>query len=106
MTIRIFISAFLFLLFSCQSEEKTLIPKDKFTALHGEILTIESYYRLNYGSPGVYKDSLKSSVDEVLKKYGVTFKEYENTYNYYAVRQEEFQQINKDLIRLYNKKKL
>ena len=96
----------LIILFSCQSEENKLIPKDKFTSIHREILTIESYYQLNYRAPGIYKDSLKKSVDGVLKKYGVTFKEYEETYNYYAIHQEEFQEINKDLIRLYNSEKL
>jgi len=90
------------ILFACQSEENQLIPKEKFTSIHGEILTIESYYQLNYRSPGIYKDSLIKSVDKVLKKYGVTFKEYEDTYNYYAIHQEEFQEINKDLIQLYN----
>ena len=92
----------LLLLFACQNEANQLIPKEKFTSNHGEILPIESYYQLNYRSPGIYKDSLIKSVDKVLKKYGVTFKEYEDTYNYYAIHQEEFQEINKDLIQLYN----
>jgi len=94
----------LLLLFACQNEGNQLIPKEKFTSIHGEILTIESYYQLNYRSPGIYKDSLIQSVDKVLKKYGVTFKEYEDTYNYYAIHQEEFQEINRELIQLYNSK--
>ena len=55
---------------------------------------------------GIYKDSLKSSIDKLLKKFGYTFEQYERTYDYYAIRQKEFQQINSELIESFNKKKL
>lgn len=97
-----------FLIFaSCSSPEKgTLIPKDDFTKIHGEVLVLESYYQLKYRAVGIYKDSLKHSVDELLKTHGYTFDQYEKTYNYYAVRQKEFQEINSKLIESYNSKKL
>lgn len=95
------------ILAACESsEEAKLIPKEKFTTIHGEILTLEAYYQLNYRSVGVYKDSLKKSVDDLLEKHGFTFKQYEDTYNYYAIRQEKFQEINKDLIERFNAEKL
>ena len=98
---------FFLILFSCNSEgEQKLIPKDDFTKIHGEILVVESYYQLKYRSVGIYKDSLKSSIDKLLKKFGYTFEQYERTYDYYAIRQKEFQQINSELIESFNIKKL
>ena len=95
------------ILSSCTSEgEQKLIPKDDFTKIHGEVLVIESYYQLKYRSVGIYKDSLKSSIDKLLKKFGYTFEQYERTYDYYAIRQKEFQQINSELIKSFNRKKL
>ena len=100
---------FLFSLFlsSCISEGgQKLIPKDDFKKIHGEVLVVESYYQLKYRSVGIYKDSLKSSIDKLLKKFGYTFEQYERTYDYYAIRQKEFQQINSELIKSFNRKKL
>ena len=98
---------FFLILFSCNSEgEQKLIPKDDFTKIHGEILVVESYYQLKYRSVGIYKDSLKSSIDKLLKKFGYTFEQYERTYDYYAIHQKEFQQINSALIESFNRKKL
>lgn len=95
------------LVFSCASpEEQKLIPKDKFTEIHGEVLVIESYYQLKYRSIGMYKDSLKYSVNELLNKHGYTFRQYESTYDYYAIRQKDFKEINSKLIESFNKEKL
>ena len=97
----------LLILFSCtSSEEPKLIPKKEFTEIHGEVLMLESYYQLNYRSVGIYKDSLKHSVEVLLKTHGYTFKQYEKTYDYYAVRQKELQGINSELIELFNAEKL
>ena len=102
-----FFLLFFLMLSSCASEgEQKLIPKDDFTKIHGEVLVIESYYQLKYRSVGIYKDSLKSSIDKLLKKFGYTFEQYERTYDYYAIRQKEFQQINSELIKSFNRKKL
>ena len=98
---------FFLILSSCISEgEQKLIPKDDFTKIHGEVLVVESYYQLKYRSVGIYKDSLKSSIDKLLKKFGYTFEQYERTYDYYAIHQKEFQQINSALIESFNRKKL
>ena len=98
---------FFLILSSCTSKgEQKLIPKDDFTKIHGEVLVVESYYQLKYRSVGIYKDSLKYSIDKLLKKFGYTFEQYERTYDYYAIRQKEFQQINSELIKSFNRKKL
>ena len=95
---------FILLFFSCCSSDKDkLIERDKFIRIHHEILTIESAYQLKYRAIGIYKDSLKTSVDLILKKNGVTFDEYSETYSYYAVNQKDLQKINVELIRLLEK---
>ncbi len=87
------------LLLSCSTSEKDgLIEREKFINIHHEILTIETAYQLKYRALGIYKDSLKHSVDVVLKKNGVTFDQYSKTYSYYAVNQKDLQKINKELI--------
>ena len=89
---------------SCGSSEKDgLIEREKFINIHHEILTIESAYQLKYRAIGIYKDSLKQSVDLVLKKNGVTFDQYSETYSYYAVNQKDLQKINSELIGILQK---
>tara|TARA_Y100000589_G_C27163495_1_gene633811 strand:- start:1003 stop:1311 length:309 start_codon:yes stop_codon:yes gene_type:complete len=92
------------LLLSCSPSEKDgLIEREKFINIHHEILTIETAYQLKYRALGIYKDSLKHSVDVVLKKNGVTFDQYSKTYSYYAVNQKDLQKINKELIGIIEK---
>ena len=68
-----FFLLFFLMLSSCASEgEQKLIPKDDFTKIHGEVLVIESYYQLKYRSVGIYKDSLKHSIDKLLKNSAIT----------------------------------
>ena len=92
------------LLLSCGTSEKDgLIDREKFINIHHEILTIESAYQLKYRAIGIYKDSLKHSVDVVLKTNGVTFDQYYKTYSYYAVNQKDLQKINTELIGIIEK---
>ena len=92
------------LLLSCSPSEKDgLIEREKFINIHHEILTIETAYQLKYRALGIYKDSLKHSVDVVLKKNGVTFDQYSKTYSYYAVNQKDLQKINTELIGIIEK---
>lgn len=97
----------LFFLFSCSSSDNdALIPKKDFTKIHGEVLVLEAYYQNKYRSVGIYKDSLKQSVTDLLKKKGYTFEQYEKTYDHYAERQKDFQEINSELIESFRTKKL
>ena len=95
------------LMFSCSSSDNdALIPKRDFTKIHGEVLVLEAYYQNKYRSVGVYKDSMKQSVTDLIKKKGYTFEQYEKTYDYYAERQKDFQEINSELIESFSNKKL
>ena len=95
---------FVVLFLACGPSEKDgLIEREKFINIHHEILTIESAYQLKYRAIGIYKDSLKHSVDMVLKKNGVTFDQYSETYSYYAVNQKDLQKINSELIEILKK---
>ena len=97
----------LFFLFSCSSSDNdALIPKNEFTKIHGEVLVLEAYYQNKYRSVGIYKDSMKQSVTDLVKKKGYTFEQYEKTYDYYAERQKDFQEINSELIESFSTKKL
>ena len=49
---------------------------------------------------------MKQSVTDLVKKKGYTFDQYEKTYDYYAVRQKDFQEINSELIESFSNKKL
>jgi len=92
------------LLLSCRpSEKEGLIEREKFINIHHEILTIEAAYQLKYRAVGIYKDSLKHSVDVVLKKNDVTFDQYSKTYSHYAVNQKDLQKINTELIGIIEK---
>jgi len=96
-----------FIVISCSSsDDDALIPKNDFTKIHGEVLVLEAYYQNKYRSVGVYKDSMKQSVTDLVKKKGYTFDQYEKTYEFYAVRQKDFQEINSELIESFSKKKL
>ncbi|MDG2153409.1 MAG: DUF4296 domain-containing protein [Crocinitomicaceae bacterium] len=103
-----YLTFILFLMvFSCSSSDDiALIPKNDFTKIHGEVLVLEAYYQNKYRSAGIYKDSLKQSVTDLIKKKGYTFEQYEKTYDYYAVRQKDFQEINSELIESFSNKKL
>ena len=95
---------FVVLFLACGPSEKDgLIEREKFINIHHEILTIESAYQLKYRAIGIYKDSLKYSVDMVLKKNGVTFDQYSETYSYYSINQRDLQKINSELIGILEK---
>tara|TARA_B110000027_G_scaffold125189_1_gene142399 strand:- start:323 stop:640 length:318 start_codon:yes stop_codon:yes gene_type:complete len=94
-------------LFSCtNSENQKHLSKDKFMKVYGEIMTLESYYKMNFRSPNIYKDSLIRAVDKVLLKNNVSFEEFDKTYVFYSAHQEEFQELNNVLIEHYSQKKL
>lgn len=95
----------LLFLWSCETsnEEKTRVPKEKFMKVYTEIMTLESYYKMHYKAPNIYKDSLLKSVDKVLQKNSISFDDFESTYSYYSRNQELFQELNTELIELYSK---
>jgi hypothetical protein len=99
------IVAVLFLvLLSCENGDTAApISREKFKSVYNEIMILESYYQMNFRNPNLYKDSLLKSVDEVLEKNKISFEDFEKTFNYYSRHQEEFKEINTELIELYSK---
>ena len=94
---------FLVLLSCTNTEIAPPLSKEKFKSVYSEIMTLESYYQLNYRNPNTYKDSLLKSVNQVFDKNNLSFEDFENTFNYYSRHQEDFQELNNELIELYSK---
>ncbi|MDG1350009.1 MAG: DUF4296 domain-containing protein [Crocinitomicaceae bacterium] len=94
----------IFLLIACtERDPDPPLTQKKFKTVYNEIMILESYYQMNFRNLNIYKDSLRKSVDGVLEAHNVTFEEFEKTYNYYSKHQENFQDINNDLIESYSK---
>jgi len=90
---------FSLILFACGVDnEAPPLTKSQFKSIYNEITILEGYYQMNFRNLSIYKDSLLKSVNGVLKKHDVTFKEFEQTYNYYSRHQEDFQALNNELI--------
>jgi hypothetical protein len=95
-----FILPFLLTLFAAAcgniSSEKPagLIDADKMSVILEDVLLLESHYQSKYGVPGVYKDALDESVNKVLKKHGVSTKQFQTSYRYFASHPEEFKALN------------
>ncbi len=98
----------LFCLTACSSEvklnePKPLIEKEEMTKIMGEVALLESYFQHKFGIPSSYKEALNISVDRVLKKHGVTSKNYEDNFRFYATQYDVFYEMNKDIIEQQNK---
>lgn len=98
----------LFCLTACSSEEKLnkpkpLIEKEEMAKIMGEVALLESYFQHKFGIPSSYKDALNISVDRVLKKHGVTSKNYEDNFRFYASQYDVFSEMNKTIIERQNK---
>jgi hypothetical protein len=98
----------LFCLTACSSEvklnePKPLIEKEEMTKIMGEVALLESYFQHKFGIPSSYKEALNISVDRVLKKHGVTSKNYEDNFRFYASQYEVFSEMNKTIIEQQNK---
>ena len=98
----------LFCLTACSSEvklnePKPLIEKEKMTKIMGEVALLESYFQHKFGIPSSYKDALNISVDRALKKHGVTSKNYEDNFRFYASQYDVFSEMNKTIIERQNK---
>lgn len=97
----------LFLLFvSCGvNEDPDVIPKDKMLKIMEDVFLIENHYQLSYGSPSVYKVSLDSSYTQLLKSHGVSKKQYEESFTYYAHKPEILLDIQQEIIANLNRKR-
>ena len=101
---------FVFLLFACKSQPvvngQNVIEEEKMIVLLEKVTLLEHYFQAKYGTPSVYKEALDSSVALVLKKNGVTKKEYETSFEYYTKDQVRFKKMQEKIIERLNKKHL
>ena len=108
--IKLFLFSCLILLASCESRPivngQKVIEEEKMIVLLEKVTLLEHYFQAKYGTPSVYKAALDSSVMIELKKNGVTKKEYETSFEYYAKDQARYKKMQENIIERLNKKHL
>jgi len=98
---------FVLILTSCYTTEKPdVLPEEKMLLLMEEIYLIENHYQMTFGSPSVYKSTLDSSYQLILKENGVTQKQYEESFSYYARQPEIMLNLQERLIERLNRKRV
>jgi hypothetical protein len=98
---------FVLILTSCYTTEKPdVLPEEKMLLLMEEIYLIENHYQMTFGSPSVYKSTLDSSYQLILKENGVTQKQYEESFSYYASQPEIMLNLQERLIERLNRKRI
>ncbi|MFM7637549.1 MAG: DUF4296 domain-containing protein [Crocinitomicaceae bacterium] len=98
---------FVLILTSCYTTEKPdVLPEEKMLLLMEEIYLIENHYQMTFGSPSVYKSTLDSSYQLILKEHGVTQKQYEESFSYYASHPEIMLNLQERLIERLNRKRV
>lgn len=94
-------------LFSCSSKSpKGILDEEKMTVVLQEVMLLENYYQSKYGSPGVYKAALDSSVKVILRKHQTSKDQFSKSFDFYAQNPELFQKIQKRIIENLNSKHL
>ena len=61
-----------------------LIEREKFIPLLVDLQVLESHYHRMFNRPDKYHDALDSASSLVFNKYGVTKKNFEDSFNFYA----------------------
>lgn len=71
-----------------------LISTDKMVRLLIDLNLIEADLQMKYSHISFYNETMKKSGDLILKKHGFTRKQFEESFDYYASRQEEMIALN------------
>ncbi|MCE3294924.1 MAG: hypothetical protein K0R65_638 [Crocinitomicaceae bacterium] len=108
---RLLASIGLFLvLFSCELQLQEipapddLLPEEKIVLILEDLMVTEQYIQMKYPQPDYYLEVAKHSGDAILKKHGVTFKQFDSSLNYYGSHQDEMQAIYNKVLENINKK--
>jgi hypothetical protein len=88
------------------SSTEAELTEEQMVEITQEVLLLENYYQSKYGSPSVYKKALDSSVNVVFKRFSVTKKQFENTFNYYTENPELYRELQMKIIESLNEKHL
>jgi hypothetical protein len=100
------ISIFILLLgcFSCTEsmngfqQPKGLVPRDTTVMILKEISLVESYVQNKYSHVAVFKELMKNSGNEILKKFQVSRVRFENSIDFYASQQELMRSIYSEVL--------
>ena len=100
------ISIFILLLgcFSCTEsmngfqQPKDLVPRDTTVMILKEISLVESYVQNKYSHVAVFKELMKNSGNEILKKFHVSRVRFENSIDFYASQQEIMRSIYSEVL--------
>ncbi|MFN5031789.1 MAG: DUF4296 domain-containing protein [Flavobacteriia bacterium] len=100
------ISIFILLLgcFSCTEsmngfqQPKDLVPRDTTVMILKEISLVESYVQNKYSHVAVFKELMKNSGNEILKKFHVSRVRFENSIDFYASQQELMRSIYSEVL--------
>ena len=77
-----------------------LISKDEMVQILIDLNLIEADLQMKYSHISFYSDAMKKSGYQILKKHGFTPLQFENSFDYYASRQEEMIAINNQPLKL------
>lgn len=88
------------------STKEVVLTEEQMVEITQEVLLLENYYQSKYGSPSVYKKALDSSVNVVFKKFSVTKKDYENSFDYYTENPDLYRELQMKIIESLNEKHL
>jgi hypothetical protein len=88
------------------SSNEAELTEEQMIEVTQEVMLLENYYQTKYGSPYVYKKALDSSVNVVFKRFSITKKQYENTFNYYAENPDLYKELQMKIIESLNEKHL
>lgn len=75
-----------------------LISKDEMVQVLIDLNLIEADLQMKYSHISFYSDAMKKSGYQILKKHGFTPLQFENSFDYYASRQEEMIAINNQIL--------
>ncbi|GAB5416215.1 MAG: hypothetical protein Crog4KO_12010 [Crocinitomicaceae bacterium] len=66
-----------------------LIKKDKMVEVLTELMKLEGHVSVKYIQVPKYKGVMKASADSLFKAEGITAKQFEKSYDYYAYQQKD-----------------
>jgi hypothetical protein len=75
-----------------------LISTDKMVRLLIDLNLIEADLQMKYSHISFYNETMKKSGDLILKEHGFTRKQFEESFDYYASRQEEMIALNNQIL--------
>lgn len=99
----------IFLISSCSvdlnhiSEPPDLISRDKMVVILRDMSLLESHIQVKYTHVSGFQDCMLRSGEVVLKKYGVSSKQYESSMNFYCANQEEMKSIYSQVLDSLNR---